>query len=209
MKKMKKWELLKKAYETYPAGTIARFRSAANVEHVSDGTFKITEDRDNGICVVNEGDISCFYASIDSTTGEEIEEWAIPDAQPKKQFIMMSEDGVELNRDDNYCMVKNIPATGNVWKVCIESVPMNEISFAITDPNHCKAFSTKEAAVKWCEEKNRKQFIVIGENSQYPIIVTATEATIKCMGDIHKDNIILWPGEINEIADALEQLNAK
>lgn len=58
---MKKHELLKYAYDNYRKGAVCRFKNV-NVNHISDGTFKVIESTDNGTCVVNDKDDQCFYA---------------------------------------------------------------------------------------------------------------------------------------------------
>jgi len=58
---MKKYELLKYAYDNYPKGTIARFGGKAP-DHTSTGKFEITDLNSEGdIQVMSENGLECFY----------------------------------------------------------------------------------------------------------------------------------------------------
>ena len=116
--------------------------------------------------------------------------------EEEKVFVMTSEDGVELYRGDNYFMAKKIPATGNIWKLCIENAKMNEISFAITDSEVCKAFSTKESAEKWIEKANHPKYKsvqlyhgmearIYHHNSEVAIMDGGHHIHTMTFGDIH------------------------
>lgn len=212
---MKKHELIKHAYDNYQKGTICTWYNNKKdfhyTEFQSSGEFEFDDEGD--IFINYPDDQTVEYVYCDG-------QWAKIVAQypPKKEFIMMSEDGISLCVGDKmygahyksalkkwvYTDFHGEPFVFNENTLHIQQ---DEDFPYISSPQTHKAFSTKEAAEKWIEEANKPKSITIGENSQYPVIVTATEATIKCIGDVHKDNIILWPGEINEIADAIEQLN--
>ena len=59
---MKKHELLKYAYDNYPKGTVAKFKTAPNVEHISNGKFHIFDDGiDYHVCGGDNSD--CFYSN--------------------------------------------------------------------------------------------------------------------------------------------------
>lgn len=65
---LKKYQLLEKAMQDYPAGTVAQFNKAVRGK-ISDGTFKIIEDREDGVCVCNNNCDKYFYVRG---------EWAVP-----------------------------------------------------------------------------------------------------------------------------------
>lgn len=71
-----------------------------------------------------------------------------------KMPIITTVDGVDLFEGDNYFMAKCIQSTNNKWILTVFNAYMRIGSFAITDPDHCKAFSTKQAAENWIEEQN-------------------------------------------------------
>lgn len=280
MKKMKKWELLKKAYDTYPAGTKLTWDTEVIVstgifEFGADDVRKgwlldskgmavydghgwaeiIKQDESkpksilSGKCAIqvnngrefellmqhmhskgwkwNGGDkitsgytpcsdfpFSVWYEDECAWDNVEVGEdrTLIQFADFAKEvgievpiFVMMSEDGVSLFEGDDYHRVQ----FGNKWYYAHKADALNLTDCVMITPESNKAFSTKEAAEKWIKEQNKPKEIIVAKNSPYPISITKNGATINCIGDVHQDNIILRPGEINEMSDALEQLNAQ
>lgn len=93
-------------------------------------------------------------------------------------FVMTSEDDVPIYVGDNYHMAKNITATGNKWELCVMNAKMDINSFAIVDPEHCKAFTTIGAAEKWIKEQNKPKVIGLVFQSEAPAEVSVTAKNI-------------------------------
>ena len=70
IKPMKKHQLLEKAMRDYPAGTVAKFKSAPHVEHISNGIFHFADcNCDGKLHILGGTNGDCFYSDGD---------WAIP-----------------------------------------------------------------------------------------------------------------------------------
>lgn len=82
--------------------------------------------------------------------------------------LIKSEDGIWLYEGDYYACIKNLHGKG--YKFCFDSKPLEPSHFVITDSSICKAFSTKEAALKWIEEQKPKT-IKIECNDNYVAVV--------------------------------------
>jgi hypothetical protein len=116
---MKKHQLLEKAMRDYPADTVARFASAPDVDHVSDGTFKIEEDMDNGLCVLSGDGVHCFYSSIDARTNENNPEWAIP----VKPSILDGKVAIQVNNEREFkLLMEHYDSKG--WKSLAGESPL-------------------------------------------------------------------------------------
>ena len=106
MKKLKKFELLERAMRDYPAGTIARFKSAPKVDHISDGIFQILDINQDGSTNIFSGSgLNRFYSSHDED-GEFKGEWAIP-IDIQKEHPSITEDNNLGKKDKVYDMPKN------------------------------------------------------------------------------------------------------
>lgn len=130
--KIKKHELIAKATKDYPNGTLARFKSAPNVDHVSDGTFKIVDGTGNGTVVSSHNDQNCFYCSRG-------DEWAVPFGA----YVCKSEDGEKLYVNQTVFTVNNYNGKGDYRFQGEKEVHRNMDN--ILSP-HIKVFSTEAAA---------------------------------------------------------------
>jgi len=102
---MKKHELIKHAYDNYPKGTLARFKTAPNVDHISTGKFRIIEGTGNGTCVISEDDNHCFYASQGNEWAEIVKPKIAVKVENEKEFNKIVEylnsKGFELGANKN------------------------------------------------------------------------------------------------------------
>lgn len=152
---MKKHQLLEKAMRDYPAGTVARFKSAPNTDHTSDGIFQVLDiNHDESIGVYSGSGLNCFYISHDEN-GKFINQWAeVVNSEP----IVVSFEGNNLFKGDPFYVVDF--DDNEKGDVCgdykLNNWPLE--GYKIT-PEFC--FSTKEAALTWCEEQNKPKDIVI------------------------------------------------
>jgi|GEM_PF-5276441 len=76
-------------------------------------------------------------------------------------FVMTSEDGVPLYEGDTYYRVYHYDATNFPKWVQDECSPLAKNHAVVDGHSQSKAFSTKEAAEKWCKEQNKPKHIVI------------------------------------------------
>lgn len=140
---MKKYQLLEKAMQDYPAGTKARFKSVPLADHISNGVFTIADLNGDGSTYILTGNHSCVYANG---------EWA--EIVPDKVFVLRSEDGVDLYVGDAFAFAYLDEA--EKWKVTVASrTILSDDSIA----THLKFFSTKEAAEAWIKEHNKPAVI--------------------------------------------------
>lgn len=110
---MKKYELLEKAMRDYPAGTVARFKSAPNVQHISDGVFKLLDlNNDGNIGVFSGHGLNCFYISNDED-GRIVREWAYPELDTKS--LLSGKCAIQVNNEREFkLLMEHYEAKG--WK---------------------------------------------------------------------------------------------
>ena len=99
---MKKHELLKYAYDNYPKGTVARFKSAPYVDHTSDGVFKFLDIKGE-ITIFSGSGLNCFYNDGDWAEvvkeGEELGTFQAPYDSliiTPQQIEELKEQGVDI-----------------------------------------------------------------------------------------------------------------
>jgi len=167
--KIKKHELLKYAYDNYPKGTIARFPSAKNTDHISDGIFKILDINHSGNTDIFSGEgLNCFYISHDEE-GDFIGQWAEVVTKPEEEKVLLS-DGTSIKYGDAvYIVIKRL----NGYELDTHQSPYktdgDKTKFILSentlngDVEYTS--STKEAALKWIEEMNKPKSIEIYDKS--------------------------------------------
>ena len=84
--------------------------------------------------------------------------------------ILTSEDGVDLYEDDEYFRVYK---EYDKWQLSKGTFPTYSEMTAINANERCKAFHTKEAALKWIEEQKPKE-ILLFEDTPAPTTVSLT-----------------------------------
>jgi len=196
MKKMKKWELLKKAYETFPAGT--KFTWGGS-EIVSTGVFQFASDDARKGWILDSNEMAVFDGE---QWAEIIEE---PKDHPKKQFIMMSKDGVRLNDGDKfYCaMFCNGPSQW-ILDFINDSNEFVMRSHTAAQDDFNKYFSTKEAAIKYIEEENTPKYREVHLFDGMWAKVLSGEILIK---DADKNVTTLRPSDLEDMQQALRVLD--
>jgi len=119
-------------------------------------------------------------------------------------FILPSEDGFDLYEGDLH-YIASYSSGGYWWYNC--SQPLYKDHIVVTETDHNKAFTTKEAAEKWISEMNKPKSILIAEESSYPVEVFSHEIVVQCKtSHRHSDNIIISSSELESIYKAYQSL---
>jgi len=123
---MEKHKLLKEAMRRFPKGTIARFKSAPNVDHVSDGIFQILDVNHQGNTDVFSGEgMNCFYISH-SEEGDFIGEWAMP----VSSTILSGKFAVEVNNEREFkLLVEHFDSKG--WNYFLDHIPKVKTKYPV------------------------------------------------------------------------------
>lgn len=191
---MKKWELLKYAYDNYPKGT--KFKSLhSGIEFKSTGNISFIEGL--GILNIPVGDGIIYDNGI----------WAeiVTDQQSASKHFIISEDGETLYDGDKYFHVHQV---NGIWKLNKSFEPdyalaLCSTSKVITDTDHNKAFSKYDAAVSFIAS----QMVVISANSSYPIHVTRDSIIVQTKNHDPGENLVFSVDEMEECVTTYNILN--
>lgn len=193
---MKKWELLKYAYDNYHKGT--KFSWPNGSTFISNGSFYI-----------EAGTVFSVSESGNDNTLFDGSKWAeIVTEQPSpKQDFIISEDGEPLYDGDKYFHVTKVDG---VWKINKSFEPdyalsLTKTSLVNNNPDFNKAFKSYDAAVKFIED----QVVIVSGNSTYPIHVTADSIIIQTAKHAPGDNLVMSADEMEECLEFYKLLNEK
>lgn len=198
---MKKHELIKQAYDNYPVGTLFTWQNVTTLE--SSGIFEFSEyDED---CILDSKG-QCVFDG---------ERWPkIITSKPRKKFILKSEDGIDLFHGDEM--------TGAWFNPIIKEWTLKEFNNApfvlhsdnlntepdedfpyISSPKTHKAFSTRQAAVKWVNENNKPKYNKVDLFNGMEAHVYSGEILIK---DADQTVTTLSPSDIEDLINTYNLL---
>lgn len=190
---MKKHELLQKAMKDYPAGTIARSVWSGD-KFKSTGLFKMNGD---DVAAIDAGGNELLVFE------KEKNKWA--EIVSDKVFVMTSEDGVPLYEGDEFIHVSN--RFEDKWALNDHMKFYASKTHVVTEqPETDKAFSTKEAALKWIDEQNKpKEIIIDSVHGKF----TVTKHTVSFKSLITSGNEIELSGTFfDKIVEARKSLQS-
>lgn len=122
---------------------------------------------------------------------------------PKK--LLTSVDGVDMYEGDEASFV-GMELSGK-WSWIADNTLSQSRVEAIKNAKATKVFSTKESALAWIEEQKKPKEVIVSANGKYPVAVKKDGATIKFLGYVSRDSIVLNGKELEEIYSAYQSLN--
>lgn len=196
---MKKYELLEKAMNDYPVGTIIKW---GGKKYPTTGRYFFGTGRySNYIMYSSLGVELALYDGIS---------WA--EIIPKKAFVMKSEDGVDLYEGDEFWSVSNEKWEGEAdrdygWEIKNSNGP-HKICFdsaVYKYPERNKAFSRKGSAEKFIDEQvylNKEIYLFTKFGYNFKMTQDMGCRVTKPNGDIFN----LYSMDIEKIYEAYESL---